>query len=502
MRQTDPISRAPDPSCDPLLGRRRLRRVIKPPFLFLLLIALLVLFSAFGSLAGWSAPDPGTGASVRVRSLLEPSLLIELLVHMPANFARYPPVGVVLLVTAGVAVAERSGFFRAIASISCRAMSQQFLTPSIFVVALALHSVGDSAIVILVPLAATLYAQAGRHPLAGIAVAYAGVSGALVANLFPTPLDALLLGIAEPAARLIEPVFEINPAGNWWFGLTAGALFLPLAWVVVDQVVEPKLATHSVSREALAGARLLQPATAEKKGLLWAAAAACAVAAAWTLLLSAHDPFFQQRLLSLAAMLMLLFLAAGVAFGLAAGSVHSVRQVFGMIVAGLAALASWLLVAFLAAQVISILAMSNLGVVIGLNGATALSSLDTPLPFVLVLLLLITAGLDLLMPSASAKWAAMAPLAVPVLLALGSSPEMTVAGYRMGDSVVNVVTPVSTSFVLVLGFCQRWCPEFGIGSLIRMMLPFSVVFGLAGTMLVFGWCALELPPGPGSAAVQ
>ena len=466
-------------------------------------MASLVLLSALGSVAGWRAPDPVSGTSVAVRSLLEPSLLIEFLIHMPANFARYPPVAIVLLVTVGVSVAERSGFFRALAAFSCRAIRPRFLTPSVFLLALVLHAAGDSAIVILVPLAATLYAQAGRHPLAGIAIAYAGVSGALVANLLPTTLDALLLGITEPAARLVAPAIEVNPVGNWFFGMATAALFLPVAWFVADRVVEPSLAKRPVSREIIAGERFLPAVAAEKRGLLWAGMAAMAVAAAGTTLLQhASDAFSQHPLLVLAAMLMLLFLATGTAYGRAAGTIRSMRQILWMVAAGVAALGPWLLVAFLAAQIIAILAFSNFGFVIGVNGAAALTSFDAPLPLILVLLVSVTAALDLLMPSASAKWAAMAPIAVPVLLTLGSSPEMTVAGYRMGDSVLNVVTPVSTSFVLVLGFCQRWCPYFGIGALIRMMLPFSIAFGVAGIVLVFGWCALELPPGPGSLAVQ
>jgi aminobenzoyl-glutamate transport protein len=203
-------------------------------------------------------------------------------------------------------------------------------------------------------------------------------------------------------------------------------------------------------------------------------------------------PFYK----SLIAAFMLLFLLTGWVYGRAAGTIGSHRDVVAMMGDGMRSMAPYLVIVFFAAHFVAMFGWSNLGPIMAINGAEFLRQSALPTPVLLVTLLLMSALFDLLIGSASAKWAAMAPIVVPLLMMLGVSPEMTTAAYRMGDSVFNIVTPVATNFPLVLVMCQRWDPEFGVGSVIAMMLPYSISFGTAGLLLLLGWVALELPVGP------
>jgi aminobenzoyl-glutamate transport protein len=397
--------------------------------------------------------------------------------------------------------------------------------------------------VVLIPLAAIVWHEAGRHPLAGVAVAYAGISGAFAGNLLPGQFDALLLGITQGAAQMLEPQRALNPLGNWWFTAGLGLLLLAVAWPVAERIVEPRLRALRPDGDALAalpppalpgrgagassGARAGAAAgsgagseagadaaalAAQRRGLRQAAIAAAMVVGGFAALLywpgytplldptangyAREAPFYR----ALIAGFMLLFLLSGWAYGRATGSIRSHRDVVRMMVEGLRDIAPYLVIAFFAAHFIAMFAWSNLGPILAIHGAAWLGTLAMPRAALLVALLLVSAVFDLLIGSASAKWSAMAPVAVPMLMLLGVSPEMTTAAFRVGDSIFNIITPVASNFVLVLIMCQRWVRGFGVGSLIAMMLPFSVAFGLAGLLLVAAWTASGLPVGPGASA--
>lgn len=480
-----------------------------PVFIFLALILVLVAASVWTAAIAWSAVNPMTGEVLRAESLLSEQNLRRLLVEMPATFTSFPPLGLVLVVMLGAAVAEKTGLFTALLGNSVRNLPRRFLTPSLFMVGVMSHHASDAAYIVLIPLAALVYAEAGRHPLAGIAAAYAGISGAFAGNYLPGQFDVLMLGITAAAARLIDPAFVLNPLGNWWFTLAIGLLFTPLAWFVTDRIVEPRLGKWKSEGEA---AELVAPVVEltpeQRKGLRRAGIAAFAIIALFALLAlfpgftplidgeadgpARYTPLYR----ALIAGFMLLFLASGWAYGAAAGTVRSHRDVVAMMADGMRSMAPYLVIVFFAAHFVAMFGWSNLGPVIAINGAEGLRALALPMPLLLVLLLLMSAIFDLFIGSASAKWAAMAPIVVPMLMMLGISPEMTTAAYRMGDSIFNIITPVASNFPLVLVMCQRWSPRFGVGSVIAMMLPYSIAFGCAGLLLVASWVALELPVGP------
>lgn len=485
-----------------------------PVVIFLVLIAALVFVSVLTSALGWSALHPVSGEVMRTQSLLSEANVARLLTDMARTLTAFPPLGMVLVVMLGAAVAERSGLFAALIGQSMRKAPAGALTPFVFFVGLASHHASDAAYVVLIPLAAVAYAQAGRHPLLGVAVAYAGISGAFAGNLVPGQFDVLMLAITEAAARLVAPDYVMNPLGNWYFTAALGLGLAPIAWWVADRVVEPRLGKWRPEGDV---SELVAPVEAadaprRQKALLWAAIAALTVAALFAALVfwpgytplidetatgaERQTPFFR----ALIAGFFLLFLASGWAYGAVTGEFRTHRDVVKAMGGGVTVMAPYVVVAFFAAHFIAMFQWSNIGPVLAVNGAAALTQTGLPAPALLGSLLGMSAVFDIVIGSASAKWSAMAPIVVPMLMLLGVSPEMTTAAYRMGDSIFNIVTPAASNFVLVLAMAQRWSKDFGIGSLIALMLPFSICFGIFGFSLVITWSALALPVGPGAPA--
>lgn len=482
-----------------------------PVFIFLGLIALLVAVSVATTWFGWSAVNPVTGEVLVSKSLLSQENVGKLLTDMPQTMAYFPPLGLILVVMLGAAVAERSGLFTALMTRAMRGVPNRMLSPAIFLIGLLSHQAADAAYVVLIPLSAIVFAAAGRHPLAGIAIAYAGISGAFAANLVPGQFDVLMLGITQSATALLVPDHMLNPLGNWWFTATLGITLVPITWYVNDRIVEPRLGKWTGSPpegDSAASA----PAEVETKGLRRAGLAALVIVALFAVFTlwpgytplidnnaagpARYSPFYA----SLVAGFMLLFLVSGWAYGAATGSIKSHRDVVRMMTEGLATMTPFLVIAFFAAHFIAMFAWSNLGPVLAINGADWLRAQQMATPLMLILLLLMSSVFDLVIGSASAKWSAMAPIVVPMLMLLGVSPEMTTAAYRMGDSIFNIVTPVASNFVLVLVLAQRWRQDFGVGSLIAMMLPFSIAIGITGLTLVGVWTGFELPVGPAAPA--
>lgn len=505
-------------------GERRWRKLLDriervgdalpdPVFIFIGCIALLVLASVIAANLGWSAVNPVTGAHLQTESLLSRENLARLLVDMPDTMTKFPPLGLVLVVMLGAAVAERSGLFGALLGDAVRKLPKAILSPSIFVMGVMSHHAADAAYVVLIPMAALIYAEAGRHPLAGVAVAYAGISGAFAGNFIPGQFDVLMLGITAPAAQLIDPDFVMNPLGNWWFTLAIGTLFTPIAWWVTDRVVEPRLGTWTRADTAAVApdVAIEEIGEAQKRGLRRAGIAALAVIGLFAVLTfwpgfaplvdfdatgpKRMTPFYQ----ALIAAFMMLFLATGWAYGSATGSVKSHRDIVAMMADGMRGMAPYLVLAFFAAHFVAMFAWSKLGPVMAVEGAEVLRGVGLPKPLLLVSLLIMSSGLDLVIGSASAKWSAMAPIVVPMLMLLGVAPEMTTAAYRMGDSIFNIVTPLASNFPLVLIISQKWRPKAGVGSMIALMLPYTIGFAIGGMALVLTWVGLQLPVGPGAS---
>jgi aminobenzoyl-glutamate transport protein len=503
-------------------------RLPDPVFIFFYLIAALVLLSVALSALGLAALHPtrlgddGTPLVLQAQSLLSADNLARLWTEMPQTFTHFHPLGYVLVVMLGAGVAERSGLFSSAMRSAVRRAPKLLLTPVVALVAMVGNHAADAAYVVLIPLAGVLYASAGRHPLAGISAAFAGVSGGFSANLAPGQLDALLFGITEQAAEALVPGYDANIAGNWYFIVAMTFLFLPIIWYVTDRVIEPRLGPwRPEGGEAGAEAYRDEPLTAaQKKGLRWAGVAALGIVALWLLMtvgpgtalidetacpdeqLAAGACSVQARLApfyrSLVAAFFLLFLAGGWAYGRAAGTVKTHRDLVTMMAEAMKDLGYYLVLAFAAAHFVAMFNWSNLGLISAVHGADAIRSSGLPLPLLLGLIVLFSAVINLFVGSASAKWALLAPVLVPMLMLLGVSPEGATAAYRVGDSATNIITPLMVYFPLILVFCQRWDKDFGLGSLTAAMLPYALWLLLAGLLLTIAWVYLGIDLGPGA----
>ncbi|HRE42429.1 MAG TPA: AbgT family transporter [Terricaulis sp.] len=488
-----------------------------PVFIFFWLMAILVLFSVAASMLGLSALHPtqvdeaGNPVVISAASLIAPENIRRLLVEMPQTFTHFHPLGYVLVVMLGAGVAERSGLFAAAMRQGVRGAPTFLLTPVVAFVAMMGNLAADAAYVVLIPLAGVLYAAAGRHPVAGIAAAFAGVSGGFSANLLPGQLDALLFGITQAAAEQIVPGWLPNIAGNWYFIAAMLFLFMPVIWFVTDVIIEPRLKKFTpADGEAMQNLGDADaPLTPEqKKGLGAAGLAALAVCALWALfvfmpgtpLVNQEAPNPEARLTpfyqSLVAGFLILFLAAGWAYGAAAGTVKNHHDVVKMMSGAMGDLAYYLVLAFAAAHFVALFNWSNLGLIFAVQGADAIENSGLPMPALLVLIVAFSALINLFVGSASAKWALMAPVLVPMMMLLGVSPEMSTAAYRVGDSATNIITPLMVYFPLVLTFCQRWNKDFGLGSLTATMLPYSLWLLVMGLVMTFAWVYIDLPLGP------
>jgi aminobenzoyl-glutamate transport protein len=497
----------------------------EPAMIFVYLIAALMVISAMGDAFDWGAslpfsgdepPDGATldGGVIRydAMSLFSAENVGRLLTEMPRTMSGFAPLGLILVIMLGAAVAERSGLFSALIRASLRNAPRAILTPLVAVIGMVSHHASDAAYVVFVPLAALIYASLGRHPLVGLAAAFAAVSGGYAGNVTPGQIDVLLFGFTQEAARIVEPGWLMNPAGNWWFILTIVILYTPVIWFITDKVIEPRLGQWNGEVDEETRAELAKSALepGERKGLKRAGLAALAIVALYfaLTLTPGYAPLFnpegegtaqyQPLFGALIAGFFLMFVTTGIAFGSAAGTIRSDKDVIDMMRDGIRAIAPYIVFVFFAAHFVAMFNWSRIGPIIAINGAEALSALALPAPLLLVSVQLLGSFLDLFIGSASAKWSALAPVVVPMFMLLGISPEMTTAAYRMGDSYTNIMTPLMSYFPLILAFTRRWDKSFGVGSVLALMLPYALSFMAIGVAMVVSWVAFDLPLGPGA----
>ncbi|MEL6387599.1 MAG: AbgT family transporter [Pseudomonadota bacterium] len=514
-------------------------RLPDPVFIFMYLIVFLMVISVGAALVGLTAtlspdvlsgmPDGqkarfsiGEDGVIPAISLLSAENIQRLWVEMPTTFTHFHPLGYVLVVMLGAGVAERSGLFASAMKSAVRSAPVTLLTPVVALVAMIGNHAADAAYVVLIPLAAVLFASAGRHPLAGISASFAGVSGGFSANIAPGQLDALLYGITEEAGEILVESYDANIAGNWYFILALLFIYLPVIWYVTDRIIEPRLGKWAPSgADADAYADDNGALTADqRRGLGRAGLALVAVVGAWVFMtvgpgtplinemacpaeeaeagtcsaISKYSPLFQ----SLVGGFLVLFLATGWAYGAAAGTIKTHRDLVAMMADAMKDMGYYLVLAFAAAHFVAMFAWSNLGLISAVHGAGAIEDSGLPLPILLGLIVLFSALINLFVGSASAKWALLAPVLVPMLMLLGVSPDGATAVYRVGDGATNIITPLMVYFPLILVFAQRWQPGFGLGSLTAMMIPYSIWMLATGLILTVAWVYLGLDLGPGA----
>jgi aminobenzoyl-glutamate transport protein len=476
-----------------------------PGSLFAIGALLVILLS--GVMAGMDVEvtHPGTGAPIRPVSLMTVEGFHRIVTSMVTNFTGFAPLGTVLVAMLGIGIAERSGFIGALLRLLVLSSPRRWLTFVVVFAGVLSNAASEIGYVLLVPMGAIIFLSVGRHPIAGLAAAFAGVSGGYSANLVLGTIDPLLAGLSEEAARIVDPTYEVNPACNYYF-MAVSTFFIAAAgtWVT-ERIVIPRLGVYRGEE----GPEALNPLTAaEKRGLGWALVVTVIFTA---LLLAGTLPaggFLRDLetgsvlrsplLTGIVAFVFLGASATGIAYGMGAGTIRSDTDIMNGMGKAIETLGVYMVLVFFAAQFVAYFNWTNLGLIVAVKGAQVLGASglgDIPLMMAVVGM---AAMINLVMGSASAKWAILAPIFVPMFMLLGYTPEMVQAAYRVGDSVTNIISPMMSYFALIVAFVGRYERNAGIGTVVATMLPYTIAFSVVWVSLLSFWILLGLPLGPGA----
>ena len=481
-------------------------RLPDPAVLFIALLVIVWGLSLALSFFDFGVDDPRTGQPLEVVNLLSGASMTAFLSNMVQTFAHFHPIGVVLVAMLGIGVAEYTGFINTALRAMMAVTARWLLTPVVIMVGIFSHAAADAGYVLVIPLGGVIFYAAGRHPLAGIAAAFAGVSGGFSANFVPSAIDPMLQGITQSGAQILDPAITLNPLNNYFFTATSSLLIISIGWLITDKLVEPRLQAMALDQD-LEDLPTMEPVSdIERSALrtaLWSMLAAIAL-----LVLSAWPADSSWRgaggsltepgsplMASIVPLIFCLFLLPGVVYGVRAGTVTSSRDVIEGMTRSMHTMAYYLVIMFFISQFLYAFSQSNIGILLAIKGAALLQSLALPSALTIIGIVFLTGILNLFVGSASAKWALLAPIFVPMLMALGISPDLTQAAYRVGDSATNIITPLMPYFPLVVVYCQRYIKSSGIGTVTAMMLPYSVSFIILWTLFLLLYWAIGLPLG-------
>lgn len=490
-----------------------------PVTLFAMFAVAVVLGSGIAAYFDVSAVDPrpeGTAGRaadgvIRVVNLVSVDGLQRIVSNLVTNFTSFPPLGVVLVALLGVSIAEHSGLISAAMRGLVMGASKRMVTVTIVFAGIISNTASELGYVVLIPMAAVIFHSLGRHPLAGLAAAFAGVSGGYSANLFIGTVDPLLAGFTQSAANLIDPNYTVGPEANWFFMIASTFFIAALGAFVTEKIVEPKLGKYDVREAAieLGEPQLDKLTAAEKRGLTAAGLAfvalgvllALSVVPQWGPLrhpqtgLVAGSPFLQ----GIVVFIFISFAIPGYIYGRIVGTMKTDRDVINAMAKSISSMGLYIVLVFFAAQFVAFFGWSNLGSILAVKGATLLQDIGLTGPMLFVFFIGMCALVNLSLGSASAQWAIFAPIFVPMLMIVGYSPEVIQAAYRIGDSVTNLITPMMSYFGLILAVAARYKKDLGIGTLIATMLPYTMVFFVGWVTLFYLWVfVFGLPVGPGS----
>jgi aminobenzoyl-glutamate transport protein len=485
----------------------------QPVTLFAILMGVVLLLSwIFG---GVTVIRPGTGAEtgiaedyIVVQNLLTKEGFQRIMTSMVSVFAQFPPLGLVLVVMLGIGVAEHTGMIAVALRVFVSKVPKYLVTFSIVVAGMLSSVAADAGYVVLIPMGAALFMGMGRHPLAGIAAAFAGVSGGFGANFFPTGLDPMIAAFTEPAANLIDPGYTVNPLSNYYIMAASVPLVGIAGTWITEKILIPRLGEYKPEGELLNVETGNEVTRQEKKALLWSGISVMIILALVALTIIPSDgllrgninpatgsPSLQPFYNSLVPIMFIIFFVAGLVYGIVAKTIRKDKDVTDMTAKSMSTMGMYIVIAFVAAQFVAYFNWSNLGSVLAVKGSEGLNAIGfTGIPL-LVAFILIASIVNLVMGSASAKWALLAPIFVPMLMLMGYSPEVTQAAYRIGDSYSNILTPLLPYFPLVIVFAQKYDKSTGIGTLISMMLPYSIAFMVARIPMFIVWVWLGIPVG-------
>lgn len=492
-----------------------------PVVLFMILISLILIASAVGAHFGLSVTDPRPegapgrvpGGVIEVVNLLNPDGIRKILSSIVTNFTSFTPLGTVLVAMLGVGIADSAGLFSAGMRLVVLKAPIRFTTPAIVFAGVMSNTAGELGYVVLIPLSAVIFHSIGRNPLAGLAAAFAGVSGGYSANLLLGTVDPLLSGITQEAARIIDPDYIVGAEANWYFMAFSTFIVTFLGWFVTDKIVEPQLGPYDSSEMSEDEDNIAMSAEVtpiEKKGLIWAGISFVILAVIVALMVVpengilrnqttgeiANSPFFR----SIVIFIFIFFAVPGIVYGAIVKKFKNDRDIINAMAGAMSSMGLYLVIVFFAAQFIAFFNWTNIGQILVVHGANFITSIEINSIVLFIGFIIICAFVNIMMSSASAQWAVTAPIFVPMLMLAGYAPETIQAAYRIGDSVTNIITPMMSYFALIVAIALKYRRNAGIGTILSMMVPYSVVFFIVWVAIFCIWVfVLGIPVGPGSA---
>lgn len=475
-----------------------------PASLFGILALSVLVFSLVGHLLHWHAVHPATGETVNIVNLLSRDGLHRILLDMVDNYTGFAPLGIVMVALLGIGIAESSGLISASIRLLVAKAPASMLTFVIVLSGIISNMASDLGYVLIIPLGGVIFLSVGRHPIAGMAAAFAGVSGGFSANLLIGTIDPLLAGLSTEAARILDPDYYVLPTANYYFMLFSTLVLSVTGTWITHRFVEPKLGKYTGD---VAGEPMEKLSADERRGLKWVAL----ISLGFVLLIAAtllpengllrgpdNSVLTSPVLKGFIGVLFIFAAILGIVYGVITGSFKSDADVVKGMVDNLKTLAAFLVLVFFAAQFVAYFKWSNLGLLIAIKGADALNNMDIGLIPLVILFVLLSGFINMFMGSASAKWAILGPVFIPMFMLMGYSPELSQVVYRIGDSITNMISPMMSFFALIIVYYEKYDKNAGIGTLISTMLPFTIAFFIVWSAILVGWILLDLPLGPGA----
>ncbi len=453
---------------------------------------------------------------IALKSLLTKEGIQYMLTSAISNFTNYAPLGMTLVAMLGVGLAEQSGFINTLLKAAVKITPGKLITPALVFLGVMSNVASDAGYVLLIPLGGLVFKAYHRHPLAGMAAAFSGVSGGFSANLLVGAVDTVLAGITQTAVDILDSQYQVAVTGNYIFLAASTVLITVLGTWITDKWVEPRL--HGRSAVVAAEERVAetereelgQISNLERNAMKKACNAlliyviivivACVPTNSFfrnangTILGRPTSPFLN----GIVVLVTLLFFIPAVVYGKKSGTFKNHRDVCDAMARSMASMGSFLALAFVSAQFINYFNYTQIGTLIAVSGANFFHRVQIGVLPLMIIFVLFSAFMNLFMGSASAKWNILAPVFVPMFMLLGYSPELCQLAYRIGDSCTNVITPMMTYYAVILTYMRRYDKEAGIGTLTAMMMPYSIIFLVGWVMLLAAWILLKLPIGIGA----
>lgn len=482
-------------------------RLPDPSILFFLMCVGLAILTWVVSLFQISVKHPGTGDTIEIKSILSKDGLSMILNDAIKNFSEFPALGLVLAVMLGIGVAEKTGYFDKLMIQVVHKAPRNVIVPVIIIIGILGNAAGDAAPIVLPPLAAMVFIKLGYHPIAGLAMAYASALGGFSANIMIGMSDALLYAFTKPATKIVSDTIHVNVAMNWYFIAASVVILLPSVYWVTMRFVIPRLGKYDDSNSDIQADNSNTKLTPqENRAVFWANISFFALIVLLIILAIPQQSFLRNdntgSLLNdapiingVGLIILVLFLVPGLVYGIMVKEFKSSKDLGKMLADSMSSMGSFIVIVFFAAQLLAFLEWSNLGIIVAVKGASILQGQNG---VVLILgIILLSALINLLIGSASAKWGILAPIFIPMLIIVGFHPALTQMLYRIGDSISNPITPMMPYLPLLLSYAQKYDNDMKLGSLLSSLMPYTIILSIVWPLFMIAWYLLGWPLGPG-----